>query len=498
MLLHLASPDRRRCTLAFYALQFCWAPPAAETVRRFLAADDPDLRRMAAIVLVKGEGYGRFIDCCRSLLDDPRAEVAGFALDHVEAEHPDLERTRHGLCDPVRRRVLARHLPRYHHPSLIQGVRALLDGDDRSSWPGALAALIHLNADDGETRNRLIALLGGAADPRIRELAAEALTWHGGDSELPALSQAVRDPDAPTAAAAAAAVAAILRRRATAGADHPVSAAEREHYRSAEAFEPHWAYRGSDPPADFVAGREARLALQARIFAVPGDNLAMPVPAGRPAAALLVAPVRDFGGADDKSYGREVEDSAVKGFCGLIHVGRDVAWQRSHEGVVAIAAGMVRRVVRVATWGGLVVIEHRDPQGRGFCSLYGHLSPFVCVRPGELVSAGQKIGAVGRAFTWENGGYDAHLHFAIHDGGYSQPPRVGAVIDLRYRGRRRRATVVAADAAVTHAVVWTERGREPVHLATDWVCGYISGDWFDAGDHGWQDPWEFLARRGAL
>lgn len=52
------------------------------------------------------------------------------------------------------------------------------------------------------------------------------------------------------------------------------------------------------------------------------------------------------------------------------------------------------------------------------CSLYGHLGKNINVQPGELVQKGQKIGALGMAFSEENGSYEAHLHFGIYDGVY--------------------------------------------------------------------------------
>jgi len=75
------------------------------------------------------------------------------------------------------------------------------------------------------------------------------------------------------------------------------------------------------------------------------------------------------------------------------------------------------------------------------------------VRPGEIVEAGQKLGAIGRCNSVDNGGYGAHLHFGIHKGPYA--------IDWR------------------------------------WVCGYVDPLLFKNGEHGWLDPQNFLQSQGA-
>jgi len=87
-----------------------------------------------------------------------------------------------------------------------------------------------------------------------------------------------------------------------------------------------------------------------------------------------------------------------------------------------------------------------------FCTLYAHLSPMMHVRPGDIVSAGQKIGSVGRTNSVENGGYYAHLHFGIHQGSY-------------------------------------------VNDGKQWVCGYIGTQIWKSGGHGWLSPHIFLKSR---
>jgi len=139
----------------------------------------------------------------------------------------------------------------------------------------------------------------------------------------------------------------------------------------------------------------------------------------------------------------------------LLHLGCDVGFERPREPVYAVAGGVVRissgasptrpaennqppgkkpaktRAVaarslagRVANgWGNLIVIEHRLPDGSYLTSVYGHLASRRLVSVGDVVTAGQVIGTVGRPGV-ENGGYKAHLHFAVREGRMAEPGSV--------------------------------------------------------------------------
>ena len=61
------------------------------------------------------------------------------------------------------------------------------------------------------------------------------------------------------------------------------------------------------------------------------------------------------------------------------------------------------------SWGNAVVIEH---PAYGVLTRYAHLSA-VDVRPGALVAAGQRIGAVGKGY---DSRWPAHLHFDVLTG----------------------------------------------------------------------------------
>ena len=54
---HLSVADFARRSIALFALQHCWTAAAAEPVAALLAGDDEELRKMAAIALVRGEGF---------------------------------------------------------------------------------------------------------------------------------------------------------------------------------------------------------------------------------------------------------------------------------------------------------------------------------------------------------------------------------------------------------------------------------------------------------
>lgn len=70
-----------------------------------------------------------------------------------------------------------------------------------------------------------------------------------------------------------------------------------------------------------------------------------------------------------------------------------------------------------------------------------------------MVAGGQKIGALGRTYTWEGGGYVAHLHFGMYDDAYRQG---------------------------------------------DWVTGYFDPVAFRAGDHQWLPPRSLLREPTAV
>ncbi|MBA3779222.1 MAG: M23 family metallopeptidase [Chloroflexi bacterium] len=95
------------------------------------------------------------------------------------------------------------------------------------------------------------------------------------------------------------------------------------------------------------------------------------------------------------------------------HDGLDIAAPLGRP-VRSIAAGRVALAGRVADGAVVVIVEHTDRVS----SLYGHLSPALAVSEGQLVVAGDRLGAIG--LTGRTTG--AHLHLEVHDGGEPVDP----------------------------------------------------------------------------
>ena len=129
-----------------------------------------------------------------------------------------------------------------------------------------------------------------------------------------------------------------------------------------------------------------------------------------------------------------------------LHLGADVGWFRVGRPVYAVAAGVVRASDgpdSIAAgwefdpadqpgppsagprpkmrWGNVVTIEHRLPDGAHVTTIYGHLGNERLVAAGDVVEAGQRIGAIGRKDAQVNGGFDPHLHFAVRRGRLAEP-----------------------------------------------------------------------------
>jgi len=105
---------------------------------------------------------------------------------------------------------------------------------------------------------------------------------------------------------------------------------------------------------------------------------------------------------------------------GSTHLGEDVE-RPAGTPVTSIAAGVVKATLNSGgyhQWGGIVLIEHTDLDGRQYVSLYGHLDANTfTVSPGQAVSVGQRIGYLGDYAT--NGNWNEHIHLAIRKGPYT-------------------------------------------------------------------------------
>jgi hypothetical protein len=265
---------------------------------------------------------------------------------------------------------------------------------------------------------------------------------------------------------------------------------------SLEPIEPHQFYQGEKIDKKIASSRQSKAFILARIFGAMwrGGDSEVEINEDKFSSNLarkMLPPVRDYFHPERKSYGKHMK-STNQGFADLFHIGDDVGWDFAGLTVVAIADGFVRQAGYVETWGFIVIIEHQLPDLSFFCSLYAHLGPLLNVRPGNRIKMGDKIGVIGRGYTWENGGYAAHLHFAVHDGEFWQVPEPGWIMDVRFEGIVYRGLVLRADPIEVVLRIYTAQGFRNVKKSSSWVLGYISEDSFESNEHGWHDPQEFL------
>ncbi|MHC4915107.1 MAG: peptidoglycan DD-metalloendopeptidase family protein, partial [Planctomycetota bacterium] len=258
-------------------------------------------------------------------------------------------------------------------------------------------------------------------------------------------------------------------------------------------------YTGKSVEGKRARQRNARLLLTAEIFGFRGSARTKDAFRAKdvPVAKTFMPPVRKFFDPKRKSFGLQTGDEG-KVFNNSAHVGDDVAWQADHRTVVAIGDGCVRRVSHVESWGYIVIVEHRLPDGKFACSLYAHLAPSICVKPGDILKKGAKIGSVGRSHTWENGGYWSHLHFGIHEGPYLSSHPVGRTLDYTLSNGVEVEGVVVKRGDPFATVKVSHKGESvtfEVKQDADWICGYVSTDYWKAGKHGWRDPQKFIRAR---
>ena len=90
-----------------------------------------------------------------------------------------------------------------------------------------------------------------------------------------------------------------------------------------------------------------------------------------------------------------------------IHDGVDIAAEAG-TAVCAAADGTVHTVYDDDTMGMTVVIRHED----GYTTSYACLAEEVAVKPGDIVTMGQAIGAVGQTALMESA-IGHHLHFSV-------------------------------------------------------------------------------------
>lgn len=83
--------------------------------------------------------------------------------------------------------------------------------------------------------------------------------------------------------------------------------------------------------------------------------------------------------------------------------------------VFAITGGVVALSQTASGYGGVIAIRHII-KGQNVLAIYGHLAPASLAEVGTRVSAGEKIGILGKAYSRETDGERKHLHFGLYKG----------------------------------------------------------------------------------
>jgi murein DD-endopeptidase MepM/ murein hydrolase activator NlpD len=462
---------------------------AAESLREAIAAGFTEIGHLVrdpALAGLRGEpAYDAVLSEYGPVIEEQRA--------------PSLATITRLLAESRFQPFMPRLLPRHRSPDLTPATLALLDSPTVALQCAAIVGLTHQNANAAPVRARVAGLLASAT-ARVRNAAAEYLVWHGTTAERQALIEATQtEPDAFTLASERAALEliaargdwagltatpagqpslppgttcanalALLRTSPTTETFHQVGDA----YRFRWETEPKLAFRGMSVDKAALDEHQACFNLTATIFRFFGRP---PAGGGKPAvvplATSFTAPVRDYFDPAGRNFG--IQTGSGGPFARSVHVGEDLGTDVDDTTVVSIGDGIVRHVSHTYSWGFIVVVEHRLAGGGSYCSLYAHLGPSITVAPGQLVRKGQRIGALGRSSTWENGGYASHLHFGLHRGPYLQTRP--AVDEGVMAGDDERRTTPTPDAK--------------------WVTGYVSPRRWAAGNHGWIDPHAFIVKR---
>lgn len=479
---HLKNGDDRRRMEAIAALQFVWSTEAEEPVKAVLDDENQSIRSIA-LRLIQTRVAGDHSELLNTAADDRDPHVSGPALFDILSAKPDPMRLAEALNDPIRWRYLHSLLPRYHdRPHFGKVTHRMLDTGTADEQASALCGLIHQYDLDADTESKILKLLRDF-DPAIRMRAAEYLRWHGADSARPPLQSAVdAEKVLHCRAVMRAAVQSIAHRdqlfarplstaphRWNGGFDTASQAALADWNNGPPTAALRFATltllgtRGSAPLCKFDGNSDADpddadgryITLINRVTGYPGPAAIRAArrnatDADTPPTPALVPPVRDYFDPGRKSFGLFTGDYDGP-FKDSHHVGDDVAFHRQHETVVAIGDGIVRHArIAAPSWGGIVIIEHRDPgTDKRYCSLYAHLGPLLCVKTGDLVQQGDMLGSLGRTYTRATGGFQSHLHFGIH-----LSPFDG-----------------------------------------HWITGYLSPRRFKELDHSWTDPQPFIRER---
>lgn len=400
LLANLQSPHPEVRIVATRALFYAWSEEAISPLLDQLKKHDPTEAESARRVLIRHVDTQRLDAALEQILHEISPEIVAAFLERNERFAPDESRIDRLARDKRYWEVVLPYLPRYSSRNMFQRANTIAHHGSGQVQAHAIAAMIHSSPITNELRRTIPKWLK-STDPLVREHAAEYCRWHGGSSELAPIRYALStEADRYTRASLQAALAAISKRP------------DKRRFPPAPRMEPVFKYGVSS--TENTTQSVERIRLLRSYAGYPHPAHAAPVPK----AVTLLAPTRDFWESSDRSFGFSIP-SGDGPFAASTHVGDDVSWWEDFATVVATAPGVVRYMrVAATSWGGIVVLEHTRPDGSSFCSLYSHLGPLICVREGDTVLQGQKLGSLGRSHTLENGGYGCHLHFGLHEGPY--------------------------------------------------------------------------------
>lgn len=158
--------------------------------------------------------------------------------------------------------------------------------------------------------------------------------------------------------------------------------------------------------------------------ALAWETTIFPESANIPLAQKFIYPHQQYKLMNDRQYYHKIS-FGIEMLPKLIHVGEDSGWELPGMPIHAITDGVVVRVMYEQTWGNLIAIESRLPEGKCISHFYGHLSEEVGVAIGDYVTCGQFIGTIGSPMSRENGGYRPHLHLGIAKGRLKDTGTIG-------------------------------------------------------------------------
>ncbi len=432
----LQDPSRARRLLSLSALQYSWSEAAVNPVLGKLVSSDASERNLAWAVLNRHLRNEELFQRIEPGLHRMDPKLVASVLPRLESVEPSLERIKRLAAHPRYAEPVLMWLPRYSSPDLIPLTRRLALQTQSSLRSMAIAALIHQQDTDPQAQQAITAWLADP-DARVRELAAEYFRWHGDATAIRPLQARVKQENDVFVLASLNEAMRILEHRATLDS--------RSSPPPPPDIEPFYRYDGNRNPPQ-AEGQKRLLAL--RSYA--GYPAKRESPTEVPPAGKLISPTRSFWLKEESNYGNHVGAERGGPFANSVHVGIDVSWREDMAAVVAIGPGRVRHMrVGTSSWGGIVVVEHTDAKGDPFCSLYAHLGPLVTVQVGDVVAQGDKLGSLGRNYSWENGGYRAHLHFGLHKGSYGDG---------------------------------------------SWITGYLHPNRYRQGNHGWHAPRQWISR----